>query len=100
MAKDLPNEIAVLAAAPRGTLLHAPDCYMDKIAGPAEVEGEISLEADVAYNLEAAASALSASSSVGSAAERLREAARLALKRIMGEDDVEELTSIQRRWGK
>ncbi len=58
VAKDLPNAIAVLAAAPRGTLLHAPDCYMDKIAGPAEVEGEISLEADVAYNLEAAASAL------------------------------------------
>ena len=58
VAKDLPNAIAVLAAAPRGTLLHAPDCYMDKLAGPAEVIGEISLEADVAYNIEAAASAL------------------------------------------
>ncbi|HJM19574.1 MAG TPA: class II fructose-bisphosphatase [Candidatus Thalassarchaeaceae archaeon] len=58
VAKDLPNAIAVLAAAPRGTLLHAPDCYMDKLAGPAEVSGEISLEADVAYNVEAAAAAL------------------------------------------
>ena len=58
VAKDLPNAIAVLAAAPRGSLLHAPDCYMDKLAGPAEVAGEISLEADVAYNVEAAASAL------------------------------------------
>ena len=58
VAKDLPNAIAVLAAAPRGSLLHAPDCYMDKLAGPAEVVGEISLEADVAYNVEAAASAL------------------------------------------
>jgi fructose-1,6-bisphosphatase class II len=58
VAKDLPNAIAVLAAAPRGTLLHAPDCYMDKLAGPAEVSGEVSLEADVAYNVEAAAAAL------------------------------------------
>ena len=31
-ADNLPNSIAVLAAAPRGALLHAPDCYMDKIA--------------------------------------------------------------------
>jgi len=58
VANDLPNAIAVLAAAPRGTLLHAPDCYMDKLAGPAEVAGEISLEADVPYNIEAASSAL------------------------------------------
>ena len=58
VAKDLPNAIAVLAAAPRGTLLHAPDCYMDKLAGPSEVVGEISLEADVPYNVEAAAAAL------------------------------------------
>lgn len=33
VANDLPNAMAVLAAAPRGSLLHAPDCYMDKIAG-------------------------------------------------------------------
>ena len=58
VAKDLPNAMAVLAAAPRGTLLHAPDCYMDKIAGPSELSGEISLEADVSYNVEAACAAL------------------------------------------
>ena len=50
--------MAVLAAGPRGSLLHAPDCYMDKIAGPAEIIGEVSLEADTAYNVEAASSAL------------------------------------------
>jgi len=50
--------MAVLAAGPRGTLLHAPDCYMDKIAGPAEISTEISLEADVEYNIEGACSAL------------------------------------------
>jgi fructose-1,6-bisphosphatase class II len=58
VALDLPNAIAVLAAAPRGDLLHAPDCYMDKLAGPTEVVGEVSLEADVSYNVEAAAAAL------------------------------------------
>ncbi|MFL2956170.1 MAG: class II fructose-bisphosphatase [Candidatus Thalassarchaeaceae archaeon] len=58
VAKDLPNAMAVLAAAPRGTLLHAPDCYMNKIAGPAELNGVISLDASTSYNVEAAASAL------------------------------------------
>ena len=58
VALDLPNAMAVLAAAPRGTLLHAPDCYMNKIAGSAELEGVISLDASTAYNVEAAATAL------------------------------------------
>ena len=58
VALDIPNAMAVLAAGPRGSLLHAPDCYMDKIAGPAEVSGEVSLEADVGYNIEGACSAL------------------------------------------
>ena len=58
VASDLPNAMAVLAAGPRGTLLHAPDCYMDKIAGPAEIAGHISLEADVDYNIEGASNAL------------------------------------------
>ncbi len=51
-ADNLPNSIAVLAAAPRGTLLHAPDCYMDKIAAGPELQGEISLDAGAAYNIE------------------------------------------------
>ena len=58
VALDLPNAMAVLAAAPREALLHAPDCYMNKIAGPAELEGVISLDATTAYNVEAAAEAL------------------------------------------
>ena len=58
VANDLPNAMAVLAAAPRGTLLHAPDCYMNKIAGSADLEGEISLDASTSYNVEAAAAAL------------------------------------------
>jgi len=57
-ADNLPNSIAVLAAAPRGTLLHAPDCYMDKIAAGPEMEGHVSLDAGVAYNIEQVASVL------------------------------------------
>ena len=64
VALDKPNAMAVLAAAPRGALLHAPDCYMDKIAGPAEMTGHISLEAEVAYNVEAACSVLDKHSSL------------------------------------
>jgi fructose-1,6-bisphosphatase/sedoheptulose 1,7-bisphosphatase-like protein len=57
-ADNSPNSIAVLAAAPRGTLLHAPDCYMDKIAGGPELAGHISLDGGVTYNLEQVASVL------------------------------------------
>ena len=64
VALDKPNAMAGLAAAPRGTLLHAPDCYMDKIAGPPEMSGHISLEADVSYNVEAACSVLDKHSSL------------------------------------
>jgi fructose-1,6-bisphosphatase II len=45
VAKGLMGAIAVLAVAPKGCLLHAPDMYMEKIAaGPAAV-GKISLDA-------------------------------------------------------
>ena len=57
-AYDKPNSIAVLAAAPRGTLLHAPDCYMNKIAGGPDLVGHISLEGTVQYNIEQTAHAL------------------------------------------
>ena len=34
-AKDMPNALAVIAMGPRGSMLHAPDVYMDKLAiGP------------------------------------------------------------------
>ena len=57
-ADNLPNSIAVLAAAPRGTLLHAPDCYMDKIAAGPELQGEVSLDAGATYNIEQTAHVL------------------------------------------
>jgi fructose-1,6-bisphosphatase II / sedoheptulose-1,7-bisphosphatase len=51
-AKGLPNSIAVMAMAEAGTLLNAPDVYMDKIAiGPGYPEGVIDLDAEPAENV-------------------------------------------------
>ncbi len=44
-AKDMPNALTVIAMAPRGTLLHAPDVYMEKLAiGPGYARDLVSLE--------------------------------------------------------
>ena len=44
-AKDMPNALAVIAMGPRGSMLHAPDVYMDKLAvGPGYPAGVVSLE--------------------------------------------------------
>jgi fructose-1,6-bisphosphatase II / sedoheptulose-1,7-bisphosphatase len=44
-AKDMPNALTVIAMAPRGTLLHAPDVYMDKLAiGPGYPQDVVSLD--------------------------------------------------------
>ena len=57
-AKGLPNAIAVMAMAEAGTLLNAPDVYMDKIAiGPGYPAGIIDLDADPADNIRALARA-------------------------------------------
>ncbi|WP_172293783.1 class II fructose-bisphosphatase [Pseudoruegeria sp. HB172150] len=44
-AKDMPNALTVIAMAPRGTLLHAPDVYMEKLAiGPGYPVDAVSLD--------------------------------------------------------
>lgn len=44
-AKDMPNALTVVSMAPRGTLLHAPDVYMEKLAiGPGYPKDVVSLE--------------------------------------------------------
>ncbi|MGL5511951.1 MAG: class II fructose-bisphosphatase [Sporomusa sp.] len=58
VAKGLPGSIAVLAIAPRGCLLHAPDMYMDKIAVGPRAKGKIDINASVTDNLKAVAAAL------------------------------------------
>jgi fructose-1,6-bisphosphatase class II len=53
-----PNAIAVLAAANKGGLLHAPDCYMEKIiVGPA-AKGAVHLDATPRENLQVIAKRL------------------------------------------
>jgi fructose-1,6-bisphosphatase II len=57
-ATGSPGAIAVLAASNRGGLLHAPDCYMDKIVvGPA-AKGAVHLDAPATENLRAIAKRL------------------------------------------
>jgi fructose-1,6-bisphosphatase II len=57
-ATGSPGAIAVLAASNHGGLLHAPDCYMDKIVvGPA-AKGAVHLDAPAAENLKAIAKRL------------------------------------------
>lgn len=58
VAKGLNGAIAVLAVAPRGALLHAPDMYMEKIAVGPECKGRVHLEAPVKENIKEVAKAL------------------------------------------
>ncbi|PCH74414.1 MAG: fructose-bisphosphatase class II [Rhodobacteraceae bacterium] len=44
-AKDMPNALTVIAMGPRGSMLHAPDVYMDKLAiGPGFAGGVVTLD--------------------------------------------------------
>jgi len=57
-AKSQPNALTVMAWAPKGTLLNAPDTYMDKIAcGPGLPPGVIDLDRSPAENIQALAEA-------------------------------------------
>ncbi|NLP37314.1 MAG: class II fructose-bisphosphatase [Firmicutes bacterium] len=58
VAKGLPNALSVVAVAPKGCLLHAPDIYMDKIAVGPKAKGCIHLDAPVEENLKNVAAAL------------------------------------------
>jgi fructose-1,6-bisphosphatase II len=57
-ATGAPNAIAVLAAAEKGGLLHAPDLYMEKLVVGPTSKDHVSLDAPVADNLKAIAKAL------------------------------------------
>jgi fructose-1,6-bisphosphatase II / sedoheptulose-1,7-bisphosphatase len=57
-AKNMPGAIATLAMADAGTLLHAADVYMDKIAiGPGYPKGVVNLDAPAQENILALAKA-------------------------------------------
>ena len=57
-AKAMANALAVMAMAEPGTMLNAPDTYMDKIAiGPGYAEGLVDLDAEPGDNINAMAKA-------------------------------------------
>ncbi|MDK8871605.1 MULTISPECIES: class II fructose-bisphosphatase [Paracoccus] len=57
-AKDMPNALTVIAMAPRGTLLHAPDVYMEKLAiGPGYPTDVVSLDMSPSERVRALAKA-------------------------------------------
>ena len=57
-AKDMPNALTVIAMAPRGTLLHAPDVYMEKLAiGPGYPKDVVSMAMSPAERVKALAKA-------------------------------------------
>jgi fructose-1,6-bisphosphatase II len=57
-ANGTPNSIVVLAASEPGGLLHAPDCYMDKIISGPACRDALDIDAPVKYNLKAIAHCL------------------------------------------
>jgi len=79
-----PNAIAVLAAANKGGLLHAPDCYMEKIiVGPA-AKGAVHLDATPKENLTAIAKRLD---------RQVRDLVVIVLERPRHEKLIEEIRS-------
>lgn len=58
IAKGLPNSIAVVAMGPKGSLLHAPDMYMQKIAVGPGAKGAIDINKSPKENILSVAKAL------------------------------------------
>ena len=57
-AKDMPNALTVIAMGPRGSMLHAPDVYMDKLAiGPGYPVDVVTLDMSTTERVEALAKA-------------------------------------------
>ena len=58
VAYGRPNAISVIASGSKGSLFHAPDTYMDKIACGARAKGAIDLDASVQENINNVAARL------------------------------------------
>ncbi|HMJ42532.1 MAG TPA: class II fructose-bisphosphatase [Pseudolabrys sp.] len=86
-AKNMPGSIATIAMADGGTLLHAPDCYMDKIGiGPGYPKGTVDLDAPVEENIInlAKAKGVKPSEITAILLDRPRHAAAIAAIRKLG----------------
>lgn len=58
IAKGLDNSISVLAVGPKGSLLHAPDMYMEKLVSGPEGVGVLNIDAPIEENVKNLAKAL------------------------------------------
>ena len=58
MSTGQDNSIAVIAVAPKGSLLHAPDMYMHKMAVGPKAKGSINIEAPFTENMKSVAKAM------------------------------------------
>lgn len=57
-AKDMPNALTVIAMGPRGSMLHAPDVYMDKLAiGPGYPKDVVTMDMTPTERINALAAA-------------------------------------------
>lgn len=57
-AKDMPNALTVIAMGPRGSMLHAPDVYMDKLAiGPGYPKDIVTMDMTPTERINALAAA-------------------------------------------
>ena len=88
IANGLPNALSVLAVAPRGCLLHAPDIYMDKIAVGPKAKGCIELDATVEENIRRVAKALD---------KKIKDIVAIILDRPRHKDIIQELRRLGTR---
>ena len=84
-AKDMPNALTLISIGPRGSMLHAPDVYMDKLAiGPSYKPNTVSLEMSPSERVNALAKAKACSN---------KEITVCVLERHRHESMIEELRS-------
>ena len=82
-AKDMPNALTVIAMGPRGSMLHAPDVYMEKLAiGPGLRPGVVTLDMSPSERVSALATAKGCST---------KDITVCVLERPRHEDMIEEL---------
>lgn len=85
-AKGLPGALAVMAVAPKGNFLHAPDMYMEKLAVGPELKGRLSLADPLETTVLKAARILkrSVSEITVSILERERHEEQISILRKLG----------------
>ena len=86
VANGLPNALTVIATGPKGSLYHAADSYMEKIAVGPDAKSVIDLDAPVADNIKKVAKALNkeVSEIIVATLDRERHSGLIAEARAIG----------------